>query len=241
MTEHDPAIADVETLARARGNDTDSMADLWGIYHPQLLVLLRRRSPAAAEDVASQVWIDVGRSIDRFEGDGVDFRRWLFTIAGRRAIDERRRAWRRREVPVESMGRVSPPSEPEERWSSSLESAQAMLSALSPATREVIMLRIVHDLSVPVVAKATGHSEGNVRVLVHRGLNELRERASSERDLLSVLVMTAEELGRSEPGEALDEVLERSELDTTLDEVLDEDPAEESVDERVELLVASNY
>lgn len=177
-TDREPRTADADTLERARRADTDAMADLWTIYHPQLLALLRSRGAASAEDIASQVWLDVGRSIERFEGDGVAFRRWLFTIAGRRSIDDRRRAWRRREVPVESMSLVADASEPDVRLSWSLEAAQAMLSSLSPATRQVIMLRIVHDMSVPRVAAATGRSEGSVRVLVHRGLNQLRERAA---------------------------------------------------------------
>ncbi len=198
----EPRIADADTLERARRADTDAMADLWTIYHPQLLGLLRSRGAASAEDIASQVWLDVGRSIERFEGDGVAFRRWLFTIAGRRSIDDRRRAWRRREVSVESMGYVAGVSEPDERLSWSLEAAQAMLNSLNPATRQVIMLRIVHDMSVPRVAEATGRSEGSVRVLVHRGLNQLRERAASTPRVVPGASSTGDEVEveRSEPG-----------------------------------------
>lgn len=180
MAEHVPATADAALLERARGQDSDALADLWAIYQPQLLAVLRARGTVVAEDVASQVWIDVSRSIDRFDGDGVAFRRWIFTIAGRRAIDEHRRAVRRREVPVGELSRIPPTSEPAERWSWSLESAQAMLSALGPATRQVIMLRIVHDMSVQLVAQATGRTEGSVRVLVHRGLSQLRARAAPD-------------------------------------------------------------
>ena len=36
------------------------------------------------------------------------------------------------------------------------------------------MLRIVNDLTYADVAKILGTSEGNVRVLVHRGLRSLR-------------------------------------------------------------------
>jgi RNA polymerase sigma-70 factor (ECF subfamily) len=211
VTEHDHGTADAETLARARGHDTDAMADLWAIYHPQLLGLLRARRTAAPEDIASQVWIDVGRSIDRFDGDGVAFRRWLFTIAGRRVIDEHRRAWRRREVSVDS-SQLPVRSEPDERWGWSLESAHAMLSPLSAATREVIMLRIVHDMSVPLVARATGRSEGNVRVLVHRGLRQLRERAASEHAVLSLRAIGRDEPDRSEVELEAEADLELSEL-----------------------------
>ena len=60
-TSADPSIADELTLDRARRGDSDALAGLWVIYQPQVLRLLRSRGRSAAEDIASQVWIDVGR------------------------------------------------------------------------------------------------------------------------------------------------------------------------------------
>ncbi len=105
QTPTDPRIPDEQTLDRARCGDSDALADLWTIYQPQLLRLLRSRGRAAAEDIASQAWIDVGRTIERFEGDGAGFRNWIFTIAQRRAIDESRRVARRNESALEPMAR----------------------------------------------------------------------------------------------------------------------------------------
>lgn len=178
----DYAIADDVTIDRARSNDSDALADLWAIYQPQVLALLRSRGAEPIDDIASQVWLEVGRSMDRFRGDGVDFRRWIFTIAGRRTIDERRRARRRREVSVESMSNVSPGHQDDDRPATSYAAAKALLSSLTPALAEVIMLRIVHDMSVAQVAAATGRSEGHVRVLTHRGLALLRESTESQLD-----------------------------------------------------------
>ena len=195
----DHEIAGAETLDRARASDSDALADLWAVYQPQVLALLRSRGAESADDIASQVWLEVGRSIGRFEGDGVDFRRWIFTIAGRRAIDERRRARRRREVSVESMTHVPPRHQNDERWATSFESAQAILSSLSPAVAEVIMLRIIFDMSVSRVAEATGRSEGHVRVLTHRGLSLLRERADSEPQLWAGTRFEIDEAAPVEP------------------------------------------
>ena len=88
------------TFDAARAGQREALADLWRTHHAPLLRYLRARRMASPEDVASQVWIDVARSIERFEGGADDFRRWLFTIAHRRSVDDVRRAVRRSDTPV---------------------------------------------------------------------------------------------------------------------------------------------
>ena len=75
----------------ARVDDREALAELWRTHQAPLLRYLRSRRTPSPDDAASQVWIDVATSIDRFEGDDDEFRRWLFTIARRRNIDDARR------------------------------------------------------------------------------------------------------------------------------------------------------
>jgi RNA polymerase sigma-70 factor (ECF subfamily) len=175
-------IADIETIDLARSGDREAIATLWRIYQPQLLRLLRARRSESPDDVASQVWIDVGRSLDRFEGDGTDFRRWIFTIAGRRRIDGYRRAGRNRIVELAAWPRGSPApgADADFEAGTSLDRALAVVGRLPPATAEAVMLRVVYDLSVTDVAEIMGRKEGAVRVLVHRGLSRLKELLDDE-------------------------------------------------------------
>lgn len=168
-------IADEATLDRARCGDTDALADLWTIYQPQLLALLRRRGRAMAEDVASQVWIDVERRIDGFEGDGDAFRAWIYTIGGRRAIDESRRTERRRRLAEATASGLVGVRDSAEAFDRSLDGSIALLDTLQPVAAEVVLLRVVHDLPVARVAQLTGQTESNVRVLMHRALDQLRQ------------------------------------------------------------------
>jgi len=171
-------------LNRARAGDRDAIASLWRIYQPQILRLLVAKRARSPEDVASQVWIDVGRALGRFKGDGADFRRWIFTIANRRSIDGHRRATR---AGVGGLGLerdlVARGTDELFDAEASLERALAIVRELSPATAEAVMLRVVHDLSVSDVAQIMGRSEGAVRVLVHRGLGRLRDIVGAECDL----------------------------------------------------------
>jgi RNA polymerase sigma-70 factor (ECF subfamily) len=150
---------------------------MWRIYQPQVLRLLFAKRADSPEDVASQVWVDVSRSLGRFEGDGTDFRRWIFTIASRRSIDGHRRARRHDVVSIDSRHDEVAARGTDAAFEAddSLTQALAVVRQLSPATAEAVMLRVVYDLSVGEVSAIMGRSEGAVRVLVHRGLSRLRE------------------------------------------------------------------
>jgi RNA polymerase sigma-70 factor (ECF subfamily) len=143
-----------ELLVAARAGDREALAALWRDHHPALLRYLRARRSPAPDDVASQVWIDVARSIDRFEGDLTDFRRWLFTIAHRRSVDE------------------------QYEQHTALDRAIALVATLPDAQAEAVMLFVVNELPAADVAEIMQTTEGNVRVLVHRGVTRLRRRIS---------------------------------------------------------------
>lgn len=164
-------------LDAARRGDREALADLWRTHQAPLLRYLRARRTPSPDDVASQVWVDVATSIHRFEGGDDDLRRWLFTIAHRRSVDAVRRVVRQSEISVraadESVG-----ADVEHERDGALDRAIAMVATLPDAQAEAVMLRVVNDLPIADVASVMGISEGNVRVLVHRGLTRLRRKLS---------------------------------------------------------------
>lgn len=169
-----------ELLDAARAGDRDALAELWRMHHPAVLRYLRARRCPSPDDVASQVWIDVARSIDRFGGDLGEFVPWLFTIAHRRSVDEIRRAVRASNSPVtaiRSADRVAGADVEHERLTA-LDRAIALVSTLPDTQAEAVMLSVVNDLPTSDVAAIMGITEGNVRVLVHRGVTRLRRKIS---------------------------------------------------------------
>jgi RNA polymerase sigma-70 factor (ECF subfamily) len=169
-------IADDAVIARARALERDALGELWRIYHPQLLRFLRTKRADAVDDVASQVWIDVGRAIGGFVGGGREFQRWIFAIAHRRSIDEGRRSGRRREMLVDSRDhRTAEPHTPPS-VDGGVDAAVEMMATLPPQMAEAVMLRIVYELSVDETAEIMSTTAANVRVLTHRGLSKLRVR-----------------------------------------------------------------
>src|SRR3954462_11256236 len=96
-------------VVAAKAGDEAAMAQLWRATHPPLVRYLRGRIGEGADDVAAAAWLDAARGLASFEGDDTDFRRWLFTIARRRLVDELRRRGRRRErLLADTLERVGP-------------------------------------------------------------------------------------------------------------------------------------
>jgi RNA polymerase sigma-70 factor, ECF subfamily len=172
-------VDDVDLIARAGRGDGEALGVLWSQHQHLLVRFLRGVGCTTPDDVASMVWIDVAKGLARFTGDATDFRKWLFTIARRRSIDELRRE-NRRSVTVDRSAMVdraanalaNDAAEMYER-ASALDRAVAVVQTLPPDQAEILMLRVVADLDVATVAAMVGKTEGNVRVIMHRALQHL--------------------------------------------------------------------
>jgi len=161
-------------LEEAQRGDQEAIAVLWRAWNPRIVRYARARGTLDADDIASQVWLDAARALARFQGGPDQFTSWLFTVARRRIVDEHRRRGRRPEVTMadvpESPGGRDRLSERDD-----LEAAITLIRRLPDDQADAVLLRVVADLDVSEVAEIMGHSEGNVRVLTHRGLKRLAE------------------------------------------------------------------
>jgi RNA polymerase sigma-70 factor, ECF subfamily len=168
-------------LCAAQAGAEWAVATLYRERQPGLIRYLRARRAADAEDVASDVWLDVARSLGRFEGGEADFRRWLFTLAHRRLVDATRREARRRSAPVptEALAAVPAASDTEAEALGGIASEAALreIAALPRDQAEVVLLRVVAGLSADDVAALMGKRPGTIRVLQHRALARLAKTA----------------------------------------------------------------
>jgi RNA polymerase sigma-70 factor, ECF subfamily len=171
-------------LAASQAGAEWALAELYRELHPRVLRYLRVLEPSEAEDLASEIWLDVARGLGRFEGDGRAFRAWAFTIARRRLVDLRRQRARRPAVPtpMERLVERGGIGDVEEEAMAGLttEAAIARIATLPPDQTEVVLLRILGGLSVREVAAITGRRPGTVRVLQHRALKRLAREVQRE-------------------------------------------------------------
>ena len=171
-------------LTAARLGEEWAVAALWRDVHPRLLRYLRVAAGAeAAEDLASEIWLDVAGGLRRFDGDRTSFLRFVFTICRRRVIDAGRRAGRRRTelMPPDAIAAAGPAAVDDVDAGLALDAALARLAALPRDQAEVILLRVVVGLDADTVGDVLGKRPGTVRVLQHRGLERLANAVAEER------------------------------------------------------------
>lgn len=164
-------------LRAAKAGEPWALEAIYRDLHPSVLGFLRHRAPQDAEDLAADVFVAVAEGVGRFQGSEERFRSWVFTIAYRRLADLRRRASRRRTEPsapamLAELAMVGD-AEHDTMLAIGTRSALARIAALPEAQAEVILLRVVADLSVDDVARIVGRRAGAVRALQHRALQRL--------------------------------------------------------------------
>ncbi|MCC5950842.1 MAG: sigma-70 family RNA polymerase sigma factor [Acidimicrobiia bacterium] len=153
----------------------DGPADAYRRLAPAVFGYLRARAAAEPEDLLGEVFLQVARDWRRFKGDDEDLRRWVFTIARNRAIDEGRRRQRRPQLGGSLPEVAAPPADPP--FEPALRRA---LEELTDEQREVVLLRFVGDLSIEQVADLCDRSPGAVKSLQHRALARLEASVSPE-------------------------------------------------------------
>ena len=148
------------------GSDT-AFTLLWRNFQPRMVRYLAMFTNEP-EDLCSEVWIKIAGSITGFQGDSNAFKGWIYTIARNAATDLARKK-QRTGTSVELA---------EEDWvgeNSTMVEVMDLVKRLPQEYAEIIMLRIVADLDASEVAEIVGKTQGNVRVLTHRGLKQLKD------------------------------------------------------------------
>ncbi len=164
-------------VVAARAGGDWAFARLWEELSGSVAGYLRARGVNDVEDVTSDVFLAAFQGMRGFEGDGAQFRSWLFTIAHHRGVDGIRGQIKAggQEPYLENLDHRTVPSAED----STLDILQndelyRVLANLTPDQRDVVLLRFVADLSLEEVATITGRNIGAVKQLQRRGVERLR-------------------------------------------------------------------
>ncbi len=169
-------------LPQARSGSPEAFAAIYQDLVRPVAAYLRAQGVRDVEDATSEVFLSVFTGLPRFEGDQSQLRSWVFTIAHRRAVDTWRRASRRvQETPyeVEDDTRTADSAETGALQALGGRRVLEVLGTLTDEQREVLVLRVVADLTVDEVAHVTGRRPGAVKALQRRGLAALRQTLST--------------------------------------------------------------
>ena len=163
---------DERALIEAAQADPARFVEVYDRYVDRVYAYVSRRagSRAVAEDITSEVFRQALANLPRFEWRGVPFAAWLYRMAANRVADYWSRQGRESQEP--------PPDLPDERVHEELErriSLLQLVDRLPDLQRRVIEMRFVEDKSVRDVATMLDRTEGAVKQLQFRALENLRK------------------------------------------------------------------
>src|SRR4029079_7047174 len=162
-------LDDLRTLVEAaQRRDSGAFSELYGRFVRAVHGVLLSRIPRAdIDDLVQEVFLTAWQRMGELR-DTAAFGAWGVTIARRRAVDYIRRTPQRVELP--------PTLSTYDVDRSDALRVLAVIRTLPDAYRETLTLRLVEGMTGPEIATATGLTEGSVRVNLHRGMKQLRER-----------------------------------------------------------------
>ena len=186
---------DAALVGRLQSGDEAAFVELVRRYQPRLLRLAESTvgRGAVAQEVTQDTWLAVFRGVDRFEGRS-SFKTWLFRILLNRARSAARREERAgrpddglADERFDAKGVWLDPPEPwSDRAEDRLVAAQLadrvrdLLPRIPEAQRQVVVLCDIEGIPPADVVSMLGLTEGNRRVLLHRGRARLRALLAEE-------------------------------------------------------------
>jgi RNA polymerase sigma-70 factor (ECF subfamily) len=170
-------------LAAAQQGDRRALGELFTTLSPVVAGYLRLQGSYEPDDLTSEVFVGVLRNIGSFTGDEANFRAWLFTIAHRRLLDERRRLTRRPPPePLDRLPEEPAPDDVEADVAATIGDARVrdLCQSLVPDQRDVLLMRLVGGLTVDEVARTLDKTPGAVKALQRRGYAAIARRLERE-------------------------------------------------------------
>ena len=175
-----PQATDERLLVEAAQSDPAKFDALYELNFERVYAFLasRVRDRATAEDLTSEVFHKALANLSRYEWRGVPFAAWLLRIAANAIIDQSKRA--AHEFPA--------PEDPQELaagrdlQASELRAIEyraqlfRLVGKLPKVQRQVVYQRFVEQRSIREIAQRLGKTEGAVKQLQLRAVQNLRAR-----------------------------------------------------------------
>jgi RNA polymerase sigma-70 factor (ECF subfamily) len=175
-----PEISDEVALESAVKGDKEAFAVLYERYVRRIYsyVYYRTGNSSDAEDLTAKVFFKAYNHIGNYRYTGVPFSAWLFRIAHNLIANWHRDNSRNKEVPLDDQPEIRHQADvPEtqmvkdQKYLTLMEKIRKM-----PSDRQtLIILKFVEQLSNAEIGVIMGRSEGAIKSLYHRTLDNLRD------------------------------------------------------------------
>ncbi len=167
----------------------DSKSEQFSLIYDQYIekiyrfVYLKVNSRELAEDITSRVFMKAWEAYNKPATPIANMSGFLYQISRNMVIDHYRGRERATTVSFENVPPIADiRTNVHERAAinADIEQVKSALQNIKKDYQDVLILHYLEDMPVAEVAAILGKSEGSVRVMVHRGLNALKDQMSQQ-------------------------------------------------------------
>jgi RNA polymerase sigma-70 factor (ECF subfamily) len=140
-------------------------------------VYLKVNSQEVAEDITSKAFTKAWESYNRDNCQIGNLSAFLYKIASNLVVDHYRQKGRTKTVSSEALPELASKDDSLESQailSADINSVKKALSKLKKEHQDVIIWHYLNDMPIKEIAQLIDKPEGTVRVILHRGLKELK-------------------------------------------------------------------
>lgn len=162
-------------VIRAKNGNTHAFGELYQRFINKIyrFVYFKVSSREIAQDLSHEIFLKAWHHLHSVNEDS--FPTWIFTIARNKVID-----YYRTKKPLGDLNHDIPDPSSNESILDKLhrqtqaDQIKAKIKFLKPASQDIILLRIMQELSVKEVSTILSISPANVRVRTHRAISQLK-------------------------------------------------------------------
>ena len=175
----EPQEADAALVKRAK-RDPDAFGALYERYIDRIFnyIYYRTGSEQDAEDLTARTFYQALANIRRYNERGLPFSAWLYRIAHNLTANWHRDRGRKPQVSLDDvwahLGRLQESPQALSERNSEMEALRAIVLQLPPDRQSLLILKFGEEKSNLEIGRVLGKSEGAIKSLFHRTLNDLR-------------------------------------------------------------------
>jgi RNA polymerase sigma-70 factor (ECF subfamily) len=173
-----PVPDEQRTIARAKQGDEEAVTLLYERYVDLIFAYISYRVESAevAEDLTSEVFLRMVRSLGSYTDRGLPFRAWLFRIAANLITDHYRHKNKYPVTPIHDHFESDDPN-PFEQVVEDQEQLdmQLALKTLPTQYQDLLLLHFVEDLPYEEIVKIMNKSAAALRAMQYRALKSLAQ------------------------------------------------------------------
>ena len=164
--------AEVQLVERAASGDSEAFGEIYKTFAPLVHGIVLARVPYdEVKDIVQEVFLAAYKNLDGLR-DKNAIGAWLARIARNHAAEYYRKAKPTEELSEDLSGRNNPNAEAVEILKT--------IRSMPETYRETLVLRLIEGMTGNEIAERTGLTPESVRVNLHRGMEQLRQKLGIE-------------------------------------------------------------